>query len=200
MSSGKLFGRVLTILMGTVCLTTPPLQAKTTVEPAKTTQISRAQTAPNISVLFSPDDDVQQAIVRHLNSAQKQILVQAYLLTDNTITNALITAHRRKVNVRVLLDAERMQTAKGSDAVALVQAGIPVKLETAYTNAHNKIILIDPNTDNATLITGSYNFTVTASSKNAENTLFIRNAPEVMRRYVSNWLKHAQKAEAFNLH
>ena len=160
----------------------------------QTTASSKANSAAQIKVLFSPNDDVQGEIVSALNAAKKQILVQAYLLTDDNITHALIAAHQRKVDVRVLLDAVRTQQASGSDAHALSRAGIAVKLENRYENAHNKVIVIDAGSPSAVLLTGSYNFTYTAAKKNAENLLLIRNAPDVLTRYANNWMAHDKEA------
>lgn len=165
-------------------------QAKTTTSHSA----AESKSSPQIKVLFSPNEDVQSEIVRALNGARAQILVQAYLLTDDKITNALIAAQNRHVHVQVLLDAERSAQSKGSDAVALAQAGIPVRLETQYENAHNKVIIIDAGLPSELLITGSYNFTYTAATKNAENILFISHAPDLVTRYVWNWSTHNKQA------
>lgn len=157
------------------------VQAKTTVD------------APIVNVMFAPQDNVQGEIARQLRLAKQLVLVQAYLLTDNKISDALIAAHKRGVRVQVLMDAERERTSSGSDARRLSDAGILVRLETQYENAHNKIILIDKKT----LITGSYNFTYTAQHKNAENVLFIQNAPQLLRRYTDNWEAHYKTAVDF---
>ena len=168
--------------------------------PSPTTQTTsnKVNGTAQIKVLFSPNDDVQGEIVRTLNAAKKQVLVQAYLLTDDKITNALIAAHQRKVDVRVLLDAVRTQQASGSDASALSHAGISVKVENRYENAHNKEIIIDASLPTAVVLTGSYNFTYAASKKNAENLLFIRNAPDVITRYVNNWTAHDKEAVLYS--
>ncbi len=75
---------------------------------------------------------VEAAVIEILDGAHKQVLVQAYLLTSKKIATALIAAHRR---------------------------GVAVWLEPKYQNAHNKIIVVDADAPNATVITGSFNFT-----------------------------------------
>ena len=153
---------------------------------------------PEITVMFSPEDNVQAEIVRVLGQATKTIHVQAYLLTNNAFTNALIAAHKRGVAVKVLLDEKRTWEASASDAAALHAMGIPVKLETAYDNAHNKLMLVDAGLSRAVLITGSYNFTVSAQRKNAENVLFIRQAPLLMAKYFSQWQAHDKAAKPYD--
>lgn len=153
--------------------------------------------AAQVSVLFSPQDNIQRTLVTMINNAQRNILVQAYLLTDDTIANALIRAHKRGVNVEVLLDAQVMSDAKGSDGIRLYEAGIPVRLETRYENAHNKIMIFDHDTVQATVVTGSYNYTYGAQRSNAENVVIIRQSPATIKRYVENWRQHALESVAY---
>ncbi|MFZ1891977.1 MAG: phospholipase D-like domain-containing protein [Formosimonas sp.] len=188
----RLLGVLLGLCLSALCLSAA---AKTT---ATTTQSKQSMTdAPVIQAMFSPEDDVQSEIVHVLGRAKKTIHVQAYLLTNNVITNALIAAHQRGVKVRVLLDNQLAFTAAGSDVGALQASGIVVKLETAYDNAHNKVMLIDVGEPSSVLITGSYNFTVAAQRKNAENILFIRQAPNLLKQYLSNWLSHEKNAKIY---
>lgn len=153
--------------------------------------------AAQVTVLFSPEDNIQRSLLGLINNAQRNILVQAYLFTDDTLANALIRAHKRGVNVEVLLDAQMVSNTRGSDGVRLYEAGIPVRLETRYENAHNKIMIFDHDTANATVVTGSYNFTYGAQRSNAENLVIIRQSPAAIKRYVDNWRAHAADAVAY---
>jgi phosphatidylserine/phosphatidylglycerophosphate/cardiolipin synthase-like enzyme len=137
---------------------------------------------------------VEELLTDAIDGAHKQVLVQAYLLTSKKIANTLIAARRRGVDVHVLLDAEQLSKAASSMAPELAAAGIAVWLETKYQNAHNKIIVIDAGLPDATVITGSYNFTWTAQHKNAENVLIARKNPVLAARYVLNWERHRQDA------
>jgi phosphatidylserine/phosphatidylglycerophosphate/cardiolipin synthase-like enzyme len=142
---------------------------------------------------FAPWDNLEEMVVAAFDSARKQILVQAYLLTSKNVADALIRTHRRGVDVGVLLDAG--QLAKGpSMASELAAAGIAVWLETKYQNAHNKVVVIDAGLPDATVITGSYNFTWTAQHKNAENILIARKNPALAGRYALNWERHRDDA------
>ena len=149
-----------------------------------------------IQAAFAPWDDVEGLIVNALDGAQREILMQAYLLTDKKIVAALLGAQRRGVEVKVLLDAARvaaMPPAQKQQSV-LRDSGIAVWGETKYTNAHNKVIVIDAESADATLITGSYNFTWSAQHKNAENILILRGNPELASAYAANWERHRRDA------
>jgi phosphatidylserine/phosphatidylglycerophosphate/cardiolipin synthase-like enzyme len=150
-----------------------------------------------LQAAFAPWDNIEGLIADALGDAKKQVLVQAYLLTNKKIATALIAAQRRGVDVRVLADAEQFGKVESSKLPELARAGIPVWLETKYQNAHNKIILIDAGTADACVITGSFNFTWTAQHKNAENILIARKNPTLASRYALNWERHRQDATPY---
>jgi phosphatidylserine/phosphatidylglycerophosphate/cardiolipin synthase-like enzyme len=143
-----------------------------------------------LQAAFAPWDDAEGLIVEAIDNARQQVLVQAYLLTSKKIAAPLIAAHRRGIDVRVLVDAEQLAKGESSRVPDLVAAGVPVWIETRYQNAHDKIIVIDANTHEATVITGSFNFTWAAQHKNAENILIARNNPALASRYAANWERH----------
>ena len=171
-------------------------QAKNTpTTKAETTQTVPANSSTAVvTALFSPEDNIQKTLVNTINNAQRNILVQAYLFTDERIGNALIAAHKRGVNVEILLDSDMALGGKNVLTMQFFEAGIPVRLETHYENAHNKIMIFDHDTAKALVVTGSYNFTYSAQKRNAENVVMIRNAPAIVARYVDNWRKHAEQA------
>ncbi|OGB24747.1 MAG: endonuclease [Burkholderiales bacterium RIFCSPLOWO2_02_FULL_57_36] len=150
-----------------------------------------------LQVAFAPWDDIESVIVDAIDAAKTQVLVQAYLLTNRKIAATLIAAHRRGVDVQVLADAEQHARTGSSKLTELAAAGITVRLETKYQNAHNKVIVIDAATSDATLITGSFNFTWTAQHKNAENILVVRKNPQLASRYKLNWERHRQDASPY---
>lgn len=147
-----------------------------------------------LQAAFAPWDDLEALACEAIAGARKQVLVQAYLLTSKKIVSALVDAHGRGADVRVLLDAEQLARVTPSMALVLNAAGIPIWLETKYQNAHNKIIIIDAGRSDAIVVTGSFNFTWTAQHKNAENMLIARNNPTLAARYALNWERHRQDA------
>ena len=133
---------------------------------------------------FAPTQDCQPMIVHALDSAEHEVYVCAYVLTDTGIINALISAHARGVEVTVVLDAQQA-ASKFSGKDALAKAGIPVYIDHKHRIMHNKVMVIDW----CTLITGSYNFTNSARKYNAEN-LLIEESPELCVLYLANIKEH----------
>lgn len=146
---------------------------------------------------FAPWDDVEALFISVLDGAKKQVLVQTYLLTSQNIARALIAAHQRGVEVKVLADVGQLSKSGLSKLPELVDAGIAVWLETKYQNAHNKIIVVDPASADATVITGSYNFTWSAQNRNSENILIARQNPPLAAQYLANWERHRQHATPY---
>jgi phosphatidylserine/phosphatidylglycerophosphate/cardiolipin synthase-like enzyme len=152
--------------------------------------------AGSAEVLFSPWDDVEGHLIAALDGARQSIHVQAYLLTSRNIAKALLQAQQRGVQVQILADAE-MSKGESSQIPKLAAAGIPVWLETRYANAHNKIMLIDAESRNPAVITGSYNYTWSAQARNAENLLILRDNSQLTKTYLHNWRRHQRDAEPY---
>ncbi len=135
-------------------------------------------------VCFSPNGGCTQTIVDNLSQAEISVLVQAYSFTSQPIAEALVNAHKRGVKAKVLLDRSQ-QRGKGNKIDLLVDAGIPVSVDTKHAIAHNKVMIID----GITVITGSFNFTAAAESRNAENLLVVKNK-SLAKKYRDNWSRH----------
>ena len=145
----------------------------------------------NWEVYFSPHGGATDAIVRELNRAKNTVLVQAYSFTSAPIAKALLNAHKRGVEVEVIIDKSQV-TQKYSSATFLRNQGIPVKIDARHAIAHNKIMIID----GETVITGSFNFTKAAEESNAENLLVIRDK-RLAERYIKNWQEHERHSEIY---
>ena len=114
-----------------------------------------------------------------------------YSFTSAPIAKALVDAHKRGVNVAVVLDKSQ-RTAKYSSADFTAHASIPTFIDAAHAIAHNKVMVIDKET----VITGSFNFTKAAEEKNAENLLILRSK-NLAQEYIENWKKHKGHAEKY---
>ncbi len=154
-------------------------------------QTATSSNPSSVEVYFSPKGGCTEAVVRELDSAKKTVLVQAYSFTSVPIAKALVEAHKRGVDVRVILDKSQ-RTEKYSSADFVQHAGIPVWIDAKHAIAHNKIMVID----SQTVITGSFNFTKAAEENNAENLLAIRS-PELAAKYANNWKVHLEHAEKY---
>lgn len=81
-----------------------------------------------VQVAYTPWDDAESLLLETLGRAQREILVQAYLLTSRAIANSLIAAKQRGLHVSVLADAHQHADNPASLLVSLANKGIPVWL------------------------------------------------------------------------
>jgi len=142
-------------------------------------------------VYFSPNGGSTQAIIKEIDNANMEILVQAYSFTSAPIAKALINAKKRAVSVEVILDKSQRKE-KYTSATFLANSKIPTYIDAKHAIAHNKVMIIDKET----VITGSFNFTKAAEEKNAENLLIIKSKP-LAGIYIDNWYKHKQHSETY---
>jgi len=142
-------------------------------------------------VYFSPNGGCTEAIVRGIDQAKSELLVQAYSFTSQPIAKALIAAYKRGVKVQVIMDKSQ-KSEKYTSAAFLANSGVPTFIDSGHAIAHNKIIIID----RETIITGSFNFTKAAEEKNAENLLIIKSK-ELAKLYIDNWNKHRGHSESY---
>jgi phosphatidylserine/phosphatidylglycerophosphate/cardiolipin synthase-like enzyme len=148
-------------------------------------------------VAFTPWEDAEGLVVTVISEAQRQILVQAFSFTSKRIAGALIAAKRRGVEVLVMADHEQARLVEGSRIRDLAGAGIPVWLETRYAAAHSKVMIIDASTRDAIIVTGSFNWTVAAQRKNAENLLVLRHQRDLAQAYAANWQRQRDEATRY---
>lgn len=98
------------------------------------------------------------------------------------IAEALLEAHLRGVDVRVVADQKDNQR-RYSAAQFLANQGVPVRLNGHYAIHHHKFMVIDGDT----LQTGSFNYSAAAATKNAENVLLLTHVAPLAMQYAGEW-------------
>ncbi len=134
-----------------------------------------------VETAFSPNGGATKLVVNTIMAANKSIFVAAYTFTSQPIANALIDTARRGVEVKIVLDA-RASRQKASLASDLQQSGIQVRLDGAHAITHDKMMVVD----GETVETGSFNYTKSAETSNAENVIVLHDA-KVAMDYVAAW-------------
>lgn len=137
----------------------------------------------NINVCFTPPKGCRNQIIKIIDEAKEEIYMQAYSFTSIEIAEALIKAVNRGITVKLLIDKTSL-TAKSSKINLLTKNGIMVEVCNVPGIAHNKVLIIDKKL----VITGSYNFTQAAETRNAENIIFIYNQA-IAETFLKNWFK-----------
>ena len=132
--------------------------------------------------LFFPSPTNEQKLVHLLDTAQQTMHVCVFTITNNALRDALVRAHDRGVQVKVISDDECMKQ-QGSDIYDMKAYGIPCESDTdPEAHMHNKFVVID----GQVLITGSFNWTVAAGGRNQENLVFLQDA-ELSTAYIQEF-------------
>jgi mitochondrial cardiolipin hydrolase len=118
---------------------------------------------------FSPGEACRSAIINQINTAIKQLRICVFTISDDLISDSIITAHQKGVSVQIITDNDKLHD-EGSDIGQLVDRGITVKIDNTPNHMHHKFMVVDERT----LITGSYNWTRSAARYNHENILLTR--------------------------
>ena len=142
-------------------------------------------------VFFSPNGGCVKGIVKEIEMGTREILVQAYSFSSTPIRNALINAQKRGAKVEIIFDKDEQNDQSYRTTKTFSKNGVTVYIDGNHTIAHNKVIVID----RETVITGSFNFTNAAETKNAENVLVVKSKA-LAGLYAENWyshLKHSPK-------
>jgi phosphatidylserine/phosphatidylglycerophosphate/cardiolipin synthase-like enzyme len=144
--------------------------------------IASSPSDTQIDVLFSPNRGATAAIVGIIGEAKKSIRVAACIFTSKEIAQALLDAHKRGVDVQVVVDKIN-SAAKDSSATFLGNGGILARISYRYGLMRNSFMVID----GETVQTGSFTYTKIAEHKNAADVIILRNNPEVAARYLQEW-------------
>ena len=156
---------------------------------------TRGENAPTVRLL--KDSQFFHVLCDHIADATHEIVVSMFLFKTsphfsnrpNMILEDLVTAQKRGVNVRVLLEkTDRRGGSLNRDNLAtsnrLRQHGVEVLFDSLDTTTHTKAIVID----RRFVFIGSHNFTHSGLSRNHELSVLIDD-PDLARdviEYLSN--------------
>ena len=135
-----------------------------------------------VEVYFSPDDGMLERLLELVSEAEQSVRFMAYSFTDDDLAQALIAARERGVAVAGVMDESQARSNTGGEFQNLREAGIDVRLDGNPGSMHHKVFIID----GEIVVTGSYNFSKNARTRNDENTLILHN-PEIGKLYLEEF-------------
>lgn len=135
-----------------------------------------------VRILYSLDKKQNdQEIIALIENAQKYIYFAIYEFTLSNVADALVSAKKRGVDVRGVVDAGESANSYDAPIIAsLLQAGIPVVTEKHASG--NGIMHIKALVTESTYAMGSYNWTKSATLLNDE-VLEIGTDPALRQAY-----------------
>ncbi len=125
-----------------------------------------------IESYFSPSDNTNQEILSELQTAETTIDVGLLLLTRNDLAGAMVDRVEDGVRVRVIVD----DLESSQSPIQTLNTGGAFTAHHDYNSIfHHKYAIIDEGETDALVITGSHNWTTSATVRNDENTLIVHD-------------------------
>ncbi|MCR9204815.1 MAG: phospholipase D-like domain-containing protein, partial [Halobacteriovoraceae bacterium] len=151
-----------------------------------------ANTAAKVSVLFHPYDDTFSAIVERLKKAEKTIDMALYNL-DASQRSSIIrylssNSFQRKLEsgeltVRLLFEGYASKEENLEKMLKIEKLGIDVKTLRTSKKMHHKFAIIDGHSIDASLITGSANWSSGSRDNYNENIFFFDNEAQMAQKF-----------------
>ncbi|MFT5128902.1 MAG: cardiolipin hydrolase [Rhodothermales bacterium] len=141
------------------------------------------ETMAKVDVAF--EGDCETMVLDTIAKARKEIQVAIYTFTRRGIAEALVAKVKRGVKVRVKADAHQAKSSYGKKVLAILEEGnVPIELITMppYSHMHHKFIIVDKRY----VVSGSYNFTTTATDTNWENAIYI-DSTKIAARFAAEF-------------
>lgn len=131
-----------------------------------------------VSVCFRPFSNCLVPLIYEIGNASKSIDIFAYSFTLDSITEALVAAHKRNVSISMISDRSNAATKMGRKQLQILATLARIRFACRVQIQHSKIMIFD----NRTVLTGSINFSKQGFSRNSENMLVLR-CEKVARLY-----------------
>ncbi len=130
---------------------------------------------------------------KKIRSAKRTIQIALFTLTHPSLVEELVTAHQRGVDIHVVVDQHAARGASLKAVERLEKAGITVRFSRGIQLLHHKFMLID----DATLLTGSANWTKAAFQKNNDCIVSLNPLTLDQRRSIKSiWRKIRSESKA----
>jgi phosphatidylserine/phosphatidylglycerophosphate/cardiolipin synthase-like enzyme len=141
---------------------------------------------------FAPEDQVAGKILPVLREAQRSIFFMAFAFTRRDFADTLLERAADGVNVRGVFETRQIAAGADQGWSLLTLGGLAANVRqdgNPYT-MHHKVIIVDE----ATVVTGSFNFSRNADESNDENVLII-HSPDIAAAYLAEWERVWEQAE-----
>ena len=134
-----------------------------------------------VTAYFSREGSAADLVIGFIDRCHHTVDAAVYSITHAGITEALIRAHERGVEVRILTDKVQASSKYATDEI-LEASGIELRRDRRTGSMHHKFIV----GDGLAVATGSFNWTKSADEVNMENFVVIR-LKGIAREYSSEF-------------
>lgn len=142
-----------------------------------------------VEVYFSPKDNTTSRIINSLGTCNADLFFGIYTFTDTLLANTILSNINGGKNVRGIMDSYSQTFTPYT--ILSGPMGSSLRIYSGTGTYHNKTMLVDaqvPWSDPQT-ITGSHNWSISADTKNDENTIIVHDAT-VTNQYYQSFCKN----------
>lgn len=130
----------------------------------------------HVELYFSPSDGTNSHIQSTIQTANRDLYVAMYAFTDNSDAQLMVNRHNAGVYVAAIED----NFSQSYSPATTLTAGIGSGNFLIYSGAgiyHNKFMIVDANDScsDPMVLTGSHNWSLSADTKNDENTVIVHD-------------------------
>ncbi|MCX8147022.1 MAG: phospholipase D-like domain-containing protein [Candidatus Woesearchaeota archaeon] len=129
---------------------------------------------------FCPEDWCANKIMDEISNANKSIYFMVFSFTHDKIGDLLVKKHEEGILIKGIF--EKSQNSTYSEFQKLKDRGIDVRFDKNNNIMHHKVFIID----NETVITGSFNPSLNADTRNDENIVIIKDT-EIAKKYIEEF-------------
>ena len=126
-----------------------------------------------VEVLFSPEqgEEILQKLTDTIRNAEERIYILIFSFTLDELAQTIIEKHREGLDVKIIVD-KGQASSKWAVTEKLKQAGVPLAVKPGSKGGymHIKALIADD-----TVLTGSYNYSKSATNRNDENFFIIKD-------------------------
>ena len=143
-----------------------------------------------MEIYFSPDDGVATHLLELLGDAEQSIYFMTFSFTSDDIGKLMRKKFLAGLDIAGVMEAEQVKSNVGTEYDSLLQSGIDVRLDGNPGQMHHKVIVID----RKVVVTGSYNFSSSAETRNDENLIVIYSST-IAEQYLAEFQRVFAEAQ-----
>ena len=145
-----------------------------------------------VEVYFSPEDNIRDKIFKYLDTTNYNLYFAIYAFSDYQLANTFLLLHSKGIKIYGIMDEDwDGPGGYGYNIYESLLNKVNVELDKNKEGLwHNKFMIIDADTNSDPMVlTGSYNFTMSANYKNDENMIVIhsKKASDIYKNYFEKW-------------
>ena len=132
-----------------------------------------------VNAYFSPTEDTRGVVTRQLDTARNKLRVAMFSIGDASISRKLMAMRQAGIDIHILWDKTQSESGASDDNYRVLEdAGIRLTKigfdgGAAFASMHDKFAVLD----DARVMTGSHNWSLTGFTQNYEHLLTLEGAP-----------------------